>query len=152
MKLIVIASFAFLTLPCFANNQITEAASHYKVQDDPDYGPQILGNFLKVIPGILTMASGQKSNNPELAAIGFEQFVKGFSGFLGSLEKVIQRKPCALKNLRKSIVSQEIFFTEILEKELASPEGKEALRSWNKSMEQQDNNQLAIEEKKELQQ
>ena len=140
MKLVVAASLALLTLPCLAHPQATsEPVSPVKVQEEPDYGPQILGNFLKVIPGLLTMASGQKSDNPELAAAGFEQFAKGFSGFLGALEKVIQRKPGALNKLREPIILQEDFFTEALEEELASPEGQQALRSWKRSMEQQEN-------------
>ena len=107
-------------------------------QEEPDYGPEILANFLKVIPGLLTMASGQKSENPEVAAAGFRQFAQGFSGFLGSLEKVINRKPRTFKKLQKTIILHESFFYKELEKELATEEGQQALRSWKRSLLQVD--------------
>lgn len=139
MKLVVVASLVLLTFPCLAHQQApSESISPVKMQEEPDYGPQILGNFLKVIPGLITMASGQKSDNPELAAMGFEQFAKGFSGFLGALEKIIQRKPSALKKLRETIILQENFFTEALEEELASSEGQQAVRSWKSSLNQKE--------------
>jgi hypothetical protein len=122
------------SVSCFAEQiPAQKAPSAATKEEDLDYGPVILKNFLGIIPGLFAFAVGRKDDNPELASAALNQVVQGASQFFGALQLVVRSKPGALKNLIATIENKELLM-EYLDNELESEECVRSIRSWKGSL------------------
>jgi hypothetical protein len=127
---LVVCSFCSAAQQVPLQNQAqSQSQAQVRKEEDVDYGPVILGSFLSIIPGIFAFAAGRKDqNNPELAAAGLNQVMKGASQFFGALQLISRSKPGAFKSLMETIEDKELLMA-YLDKELESEECVRSFRS-----------------------
>ncbi len=122
------------SVSCFAEQVPAQKPSPTATkEEDIDYGPVILKNFLGIIPGLFAFAAGRKDDNPELASAGLTQVVQGASQFFSALQLIVRSKSGALKDLIATMKDKELLM-EFLDKELESEECTQAIRSWKQSL------------------
>lgn len=117
-----------------SNTCYTQQPPANQQQEQPDYGPMILRDFLSIVPGLFVMAAGNKSGDPQLAAAGLNQVANGISGFINALQlQIATRKPEGLRNLMATLNNKELL-AAYLDEELESENGVRSIHSWEKSL------------------
>lgn len=102
-----------------------------RAEVDPDRGPEILKIFsTQLLPGFVDMAEGHSLQNPQQEKVGMSQFAKGLMAFVSLVVSEATRRP----GMGRLSLFTEESLTNILEKALTSPEGRESLESWQKSL------------------